>query len=253
MPAFRSRFFRPQVTPFVILFVERAGSTYLATALASHPEILALREQFSQMRQQGKTAAEQLDWARQFWTPPLVGPHAALGFKTKTSDIPEAVEFHRLLDEKGAKVIQLIRRNTVKGAISTINARRLHAASGNWNLLNESERQPVAPIDPGDLQREITLRQKWDRELEDYVNLVDRPTLRLEYEDLLQDEGGFMLRVFEFLNVTPRQVEGKTLKNTSDDLREAVPNFDVLRARFAGTPFAKMFDEVSVGTREFQS
>ena len=37
-------FLRLQVTPFVILFVERAGSTFLITALKSHPQILALTE-----------------------------------------------------------------------------------------------------------------------------------------------------------------------------------------------------------------
>jgi LPS sulfotransferase NodH len=141
-------------------------------------------------------------------------------------------------------VIQLMRRNTVKGAISTINARQLHAASGNWNLLNEADRQPPAPIDPDDLQREIALREQWDTELEGYVNGYGRPTLRLDYEDLLRDEKAFMARVFEFLRVTPKPVEGKTLKNTGDNLREALPNFETLRSRFAGTKYEAMFDEV---------
>jgi LPS sulfotransferase NodH len=242
------RFLRKQVTPFVILFVERAGSTYLATALASHPEVLAAREQFAQLRQQGVTGAEQLAWAREFWTPPLIGGHAAIGFKTKTVDVLDPDGFARLLGEKRVVVIQLMRRNTVKGAISTINARQLHAASGNWNLLSESERQPPAPVDPDDLRREIARREEWDRELEHYVKSVARPTLRLDYEDLLRDEASFMARVFDFLNVTPRRLEGKTLKNTSDDLRQAVPNFDALRAHFAGTPYEAMFDEVSTAS-----
>jgi LPS sulfotransferase NodH len=238
--------FRPLVTRFAILFVERAGSTYLATALATHPEILALREQFVRLREQGMTPAEQLAWARQFWTPPLIGQHAAIGFKTKTMDIPDPDGFGQLLDEKQVKVIQLMRRNTVKGAISTINARQLHAASGGWNLHKEADRQPPAPIDPEDLQREITLREEWDNELVDYVNSLGRPTLQLYYEELLRDETAFMGRVFDFLNVTPMAVKGKTLKNTSDDLRQAVPNFDALRARYIGTRYEAMFDEVMV-------
>jgi LPS sulfotransferase NodH len=139
-----------------------------------------------------------------------------------------------------------MRRNTVKGAISTINARQLHAASGKWNLVKEADRQPPLPIDPNELQREITLREQWDRELEDYVNMYRRPTLRLDYEDLLRDEMGFMAEVFNFLNVTAKQVEGRTLKNTSDDLRKAVPNFNALRAHFVGTKYEAMFDEVIV-------
>ena len=250
MPEIRTRFLRRQVTPFVILFVERAGSTYLATALAAHPEIFAAREQFAQLRQQGKTPTEQLAWAREFWTPPIIGQYAAIGFKTKTMDIPDPEGFGQLLDEKVVKVIQLLRRNTVKGAISTINARQLHAASGNWNLLKESDRQPPTPIDSEDLRQEIARREQWDRELEYYVNRYGRPTLRVDYEDLLRNEGEFMARVFDFLSVTPRPVEGKTLKNTSDDLRRAVPNFDSLRAEYVGTPYEAMFNEVIAAADE---
>jgi LPS sulfotransferase NodH len=243
-----SRFLRFQVTPFVILFVERAGSTYLATALAAHPKILAQREQFAQLRQQGRNAAEQLAWAREFWTPPIAGRHAAIGFKSKILDILDPDGFARLLENKKVKVIQLLRRNTVKGAISTINARQLHDSTGNWNLLQETDRRPPAPIDPAELAKEIALREQWDQELQDYVNLVDRPTLRLGYEDLLVDEGAFMARVFAFLNVAPCPVEGKTLKNTRDNLREAVPNFEALRAHYQGTRYEAMFDEVIVTT-----
>lgn len=250
MPESRSRLPRQEAIPFVILFVERAGSTYLASALASHPEILALRERFAQLRHQGKTATEQLEWARAFWTPSPIGPHAAIGFKTKMIDILDPYSFAGLLEEKRGKVIQLLRRNTVKGAISTINARQLHAASGNWNLLNEADRQPTSAIDPDDLQQEITRRETWDRELIDYVKLINRPTLHLYYEELLRDEAAFMGRVFDFLHVAPKSVKGKTLKNTSDDLREATPNFDALRARYAGTHYEAMFDEVIVQSAE---
>ncbi len=240
----RSKFLRPRVTPFVILFVERSGSTYLATALAAHPHILAHREQFAQLRQQGKDAAEQLAWARDFWTPPMIGPHAALGFKTKTTDVLDLDGFAQLGEEKHCKVIHLHRRNAVKGAISTIRARDLHAASGNWNLLKESDRRPPIAIDPDDLQGHIELHEKWDTELRDYVNVLGRPTLELTYEELLQDKAAFMARVFDFINVAPQSVEGKTHKNTSDDLREAVTNFAALKAGYIGTPYYAMFDEV---------
>ena len=240
----RAKFLRPRVTPFVILFVERSGSTYLATVLAAHPHILAHREQFAQLRQGGKDAAEQLAWARDFWTPPMIGPYAALGFKTKTTDILDPGGFARLVEEKRCKVIHLHRQNAVKGAISTIRARDLHAASGNWNLLKESDRRPPVAVDPDDLQQHIELHEQWDTELQDYVNSLGRPTLELTYEDLLRDKAAFMARVFEFINVAPQPVEGKTHKNTSDDLREAVTNLDALQARYIGTPYYAMFDEV---------
>src|SRR5688572_21453758 len=96
--------FRFQVTPFVILFVERAGSTYLITALKSHPGVLALTEKLDALRQEGKSAAEQIEWARQFLTPPLVGRHSAIGFKTKTVDILDPDGFARLLRRRGCRI-----------------------------------------------------------------------------------------------------------------------------------------------------
>ena len=49
-----------------------------------------------------------------------------------------------------------------------------------------------------------------------------------------------------FLTGRSRQVQGGTLKNTGDDLRSAVLNFDDLRRRYAGTRCEAMFDEVHV-------
>jgi hypothetical protein len=41
-------------------------------------------------------------------------------------------------------------------------------------------------------------------------------------------------------------LQAKTLKNTRDDLREAVSNLDELQAHYAGTIYADMFTEVLV-------
>ena len=239
-----SRFLRPQVTRFVVLFVERAGSTYLMSTLASHPEIHALREQFAVLRQQGTDAAGQLQWARELWTPPLIGEHAAIGFKTKLVDVLDPAGFAALLREKQVRIIQLERRNAVKGVISTINARRLHEASGNWNLLQEADRMPPFAVDFDEFQRLLAVREEWDRELEAFVSGLQLPTLPLYYEELLEDENAFLRKVVDFLEAPERPVQGKTLKHTTDDLRQAITNFDELRARYAGARYESMFDEV---------
>jgi LPS sulfotransferase NodH len=239
-----SRYLRPQVTRFVVLFVERAGSTYLMTTLASHPEIHALREQFAVLRQQGQDGAGQLGWAKQFWSPPLLSEHAAIGFKTKMVDVLDPQGFAALLRDRQVRIIQLERRNAVKGVISTINARRLHEASGNWNLLKEDDRMPPFAVDFDEFDRQLKMRENWDRELETFVGSCKLPTLSLYYEELLEDEHAFLNKVFAFLDVPERPVQGKTLKHTTDDLRQAITNFDELRARFAGTCYAPMFDEV---------
>jgi hypothetical protein len=227
-----------------VLFVERAGSTYLMTTLASHPQVHALREQFAVLRQQGEDAAGQLRWARELWTPPLIGEHAAIGFKTKLVDALDRAGFAALLRDKHVKIIQLERRNAVKGVISTINARRLHEVSGNWNLLHEADRMPPFTVDLDEFQQLIQAREAWDNELDTFVNSLRLPTLPLYYEELLEDEGAFLHKVFAFLDVPERAVQSKTLKHTSDDLRQVITNLDDLRTRYAGTRYASMFDEV---------
>jgi LPS sulfotransferase NodH len=239
-------YLRSQVSRFVILFVERSGSTYLATLLDAHPDILARREEFAHLRQRGKDGAEQLAWARQFFTPPLVGDRKALGFKTKMVDILDQDGFAKLLKEFQCRIILLQRRNLVKAVISTINADRLHQASGNWNLLKESDRLPAFNVDLDKFDQMLLERRDWDREIEGYVNHLKLPTLPLFYEDMLVDETAFMRRIFDFIGVNYAPVKGKTIKNTTDNLREAILNFDELRGKYNGTDFELMFDEVLV-------
>lgn len=239
-------FLRLQVTPFVILFVERAGSTFLITALKSHPQILALTEKLDAMRKEGKTAADQLEWTRSILTPPLVGQHRAMGFKTKLLDVLDPEGFAAILRERKCRIIQLQRRNTVKAVVSTINARRQWEVSGNWNLLNESTRLPAFAVDPTEFGSLLAQREEWDRQVEDYTDGLQLPTLRLWYEDLLADEPAFVDKAVTFLTGESRPLQGGTLKNTGDDLKTAILNFDDLRQRYAGTRYESMFDEVQV-------
>jgi LPS sulfotransferase NodH len=237
-------YLRAMVTRYVTLFTERSGSTYLATLLASHPDINAKREEFAHLLQRGIDGAGQLQWAREFWCPPLLGNHKAIGFKTKIVDILDPDGFAALLTELKVKIVQLQRRNLVKAVVSTMNAKRLHDASGNWNLMKESDRLPGFEVDPVEFEKLLQERIRWDTELEEYAARLDLPRLSLYYEDLLQDEKAFLLKLFDFIGVAPKPVQGKTLKNTKDDLREVVVNFDDLRGRYEGTPYKAMFDEV---------
>lgn len=240
----RPFYFRHQVQPFVVLFVERSGSTYLATALDAHPNILSLREQFATIRQQGGDAAAQLVWADEFWTSPLIGRIAARGFKAKYEDILDRDAFAELVSRKNVKVICLRRRNTVKGVVSTLNAARLWEKTGAWNLLNQSDRMPSFAIDPAQFHDMLQQRQLWDDEIERYTNHLGRPTLWLHYEEMLHDMDSFLSRVFGFIGVPPLPVQGRTYKHTKDELSQVILNFEELRNSYRGTPFEPMFDEV---------
>jgi len=237
---------RFQLKRFVILFVERAGSTYLTTALKSHPGVLALTEKLGALRDEGKGAEEQLEWTRTFFAAPLLGRHRVIGFKTKLIDVLDPEGFARLLQQHRCRIIQMRRRNAVKGVVSTLNARRQWQASGNWNLLSESTRQPAFVVDPAEFDSLLQEREQLDRDLVQYTERLHLPTLELFYEDLLVDEQTFVAQALNFLDIRHRPLPGATLKNTGDDLRQAILNFDELRTRYAGTDYESMFDEVLV-------
>ena len=239
-------FFRRQIIPFVILFIERDGSTYLTSLLTSHPHIQAVYERFAVMNQKGASAGQQLEWAESYLTPPLVGPRKAIGFKTKLVDVLDVDGFSAVLKKKGCHIIQMRRRNFIKAVISRINARRLYESSGNWNLYNESDRMPPMQVDILEFDQFIKEREDSDRELQAFASSLQLPKITIEYEDLLKDRDAALGTVFSFLNLRDLPVESKTLKHTSDDLREAILNFDELRLHYAGTVYASMFDEVLV-------
>lgn len=237
-------YLRHQVTPYVMLFVERDGSTYLTSMLQIHPAIEARYETFAVLEQRGVSAEEQLGWARDFLTPPLVGRRGAIGFKTKLVDVLDRDGFTRLLHERRAKIIHMQRMNRIKAVVSRINAFRLHEATGKWNLYDESERRPPMEIDVEEFHELVGEREKADEELEAYVHTLQLSTMRVRYEDLQLDKDSVARDVLAFLGVPHMALTGRPKKHTKDDLREVIINFDELRASFTGTSYVEMFDEV---------
>lgn len=237
-------FLRSQVTPFVILFVERDGSTYMISLLQEHPAVEAGYEQFAVMKQKGQSAAEQLAWAKALWTPPLVGKKAALGFKTKLVDVLDIEGFRHLLHEKKVKIVYMYRRNRIKAVVSRINAKRLHEATGYWNLYNEADRRPPMHVDIAQFHQFVHEREEADAALAAFVQQLQLPSMQIQYEELQQNKEAVMQQLFEFLRVPPFALQGRTKKHTSDNLREVILNFDELQASFAGTPYFDMFTEV---------
>lgn len=244
IPSMRALYLRPQVHPYVILFIERDGSTYLTSLLSTHPQIDAIYERFAVLKQKGAGSDEQLAWAREFFTPRWLNHVKAVGFKTKLIDVFDLAGFGALLKEKNVCIIQMQRRNRVKAVVSRINARRLFESSGNWNLYKESDRLEAITIAPALFAKYLREREQADQELEDFTRTLNLNTLKIVYEDLLTNRDGTLSKIFDFLHIDSVALAGKTIKNTSDNLRDAVLNFDELRNVYAQTPYADQFDEV---------
>ena len=223
---------------FVILFPGRTGSSFLVSALASHPQVLVEGEQLVR-----RDSTRQRDWLRSYLDLPRPPAVHAVGFKTKLKDVADLEGFSHALRSRRVRVLALRRRNLVKLAVSTLNAKRIHDATGRWNLRGSDAALSPLAVQPDDLAHAIEGCAAAQREVDDYTARLGLETLVLEYEDLLADEAAWLDRVARFLGVEPRPLRGTVEKATSDDLRIALADHAMHAARFADTPYAGDFSE----------
>ena len=230
---------------FIIIFQGRCGSTYLVEALDSHPEIRCEFETLSALKKQNYKSEHQLAWARNFLTPDA-DCEVVRGFKTKIRDVIDPDGFADLIRDLDCKIIHLRRKNLVKLTVSSYNSVRLKKRTGDWNAYDESERLSRATFDPDLFESWLHNSAQRAAEEKTWVKELAQPTLTLYYEDFLIDRESYFDRIFRFLGVRSIPVGGKAKKATSDDLRNALSNFDELVARYEGTEYEPMFYEVLV-------
>jgi LPS sulfotransferase NodH len=231
---------------FVICFQGRTGSTFLVEALDAHPDVRCEYELMSSNRGVA-TPEEQVARARQFLM--TSDDHRAVGFKTKLNDVLDPTLFARMLQSVDAGIVLLRRRNVVKQVVSWCNAERVFKRTGDWNLY-AGDAMVAQPIEIGiatfnDRLNEIV---RSEERLSRYVESLSCPRLDIYYEQLLTDRDAVLARIFDFVGVEPTTSRGRTIKSTADDLRVVLANFAELRAAYADTEFAGMFDEVRVTT-----
>jgi hypothetical protein len=214
----------------------------MVQALNSHPQIRVVGEELAKLVQAGANA--QAKWTREFFSPPLLGRHKAIGFKTKLVDVVDVQGFADLLADLQALIVLLLRRNTVKLVISAINGKRLYRSTGRWQLYDEQQRLAPLHIAADEFQALLETVEQNRRDLNSYVQGLGLPLLRVDYEDLFLDQNDVYDRIFTFVGVPFRPVGSNIVKNTKDDLRQAVANFDELRSNYVGTRYEAMFDEV---------
>lgn len=245
---------------FLILFQGRAGSSFLVDALAKVPGVVAEGEMLvgvdpahgslrNRVRRLLRPLPDdgvdrlQLTWTRTFFRGDWPGARA-VGFKTKVRDVFDLEGFARVLAEEHVRVIVLERRNLVKQAVSNLNAERLHAAHGEWNLRDGQGNLGSFEADPDrfdDLLRKVVLEHEV---LDAFVRYLRLPLLRLDYEGLVQDRNAWFHAACAFLGLPASEPVSQVRKNTGDDLRSVLRNFAALRARYEGSRFAAMFDDV---------
>jgi hypothetical protein len=218
-------------TRFAILFPGRTGSSWLVGALGSHPRIDVQGEILV-----GKDPAAQ----RRLVEERLRGetsPGRSRGFKTKLKDVAD-LEGLRAAIGTEVRVIHMVRRDLLRLAISTINARRLHRRTGRWNRARGVEALPPLETDADALVAEIDRCAAAVETLASFVAGLAAPVLEVDYAEVLLRPADLLDRVQRHLGVEPRPLTSGVLKNTGTDLRAAIADFDRLAGELAQTRWA---------------
>jgi|GEM_PF-1019814 len=226
---------RQATVRFVILFEGRTGSTHLTQWLDSLQYVRCLPESLEQLSSQG-----QLWWIRRLFLeaqPSL----EAVGFKTKLRDVKDAEEFRRSIHEFGCRVLYMTRRNVIKAVLSTMNAERRFAATGEWNQLPGMPALGPLEVSPQHMDGYLRFRLEKEAVLARFIESLESPIMRLDYDELLANEAAVLRSVCEFLGISSREGASRVLKQTDDDLAKALLNYEELRNYYRATPYEEMF------------
>ena len=233
----------PAATQFLIVSAGRTGSNLLRSLIESHPAAFCGGEIFNKdyvdrdgvpWPVQGPLDPELSQLMHQdpaeYWRRlvALAAPgRAAVGAKLTYENgaaHPAAAEFFAA--DRRIRCIHLKRRNLLRVFLSLERAR----ATGQWMARGDAPPPPVAL----DLQKTVHyfFRHKELEAKADTV-LATHPMLEIYYEDLAADPVGVGRRCVEFLGLDPNvPLRTQHKKSGKDGLREAIKNYDELRAAF---------------------
>jgi LPS sulfotransferase NodH len=262
---------------YIIISEGRAGSTYLRTCLKSVPGVVVdgelgtnsgfnvsrfLKLSSSVLTQNPNFALKiflekqlkkiykfrylrvftQLAYLHKIFKLKTAPDIKAIGFCIKFCHIANPTVFKKYIEHYQIRIIYLTRENVIKHAMSNINVARLLEKHGLWNSLKTTQLLPPLQLSSKELETEVKLRLKREANLRDYINALDTPVLRLPYELLLKDNDKYFEHIFAFLNIPPTHVMSNLAKTTSDNLRDAILNYDEVRTHFKDTEFYEMFN-----------
>lgn len=245
-------------TRFIIIGTARTGSNFLRSLLNDHPQVVAFGELFRERdaigwdfsgvpRSSAVHTLFQTDPVR-FLTTRVFGRYprhiGAVGFKIfyyhAQDDAAWADVWPHLIADTGIKVIHIKRQNMLRTHLSRMRAMQTDV----WVQQNQNTAPNIGPItlDYAACLEEFRQTEAYEASFD--TQLANHPLLELNYETLADDHDATMRRVFAFLDVPYRPVRPGTVKQSSRrPLSAAIANYAALQAQFAGTRWARFFDE----------
>jgi hypothetical protein len=244
---------------FAIIFEGRNGSSQLVSCLNGHPNVLCYPEVFVNkdldqqleilrgikrhldIRQLNPYAGNRRYYPLGFeekWSTAFL---SAVGFKTKLIDVRHIPIFLDALATADFSLLYLTRKNIVKAAVSYFNGLRLASRTKQWNAEKTTDILGPIAIEPKALEEYILQREHEGSLHRWFFDLYPGRKLRICYEYMLRDSTRFFSEICSFIGVSNVPANGLFLKNTSDDLHEALLNHKEIIEYFAPSPYLKYF------------
>lgn len=135
-------------------------------------------------------------------------------------------------------VIHMKRRNM----LSTHLSRKRAEITDVWvNTSGQAEPPVAVTLDYDQCLADFQRTQAWEEAAD--AAFAGHPKIELFYEDLAQDNDRAMRPVQQFLGLDYQPVAPTIHKQSRQTLAEAIANYDELKERFAGSPWAAFFEE----------
>jgi LPS sulfotransferase NodH len=241
---------------FIVVGRSRTGSNLLRSLLNAHSRVEAYGEVF---RNPGREA---MDWDHTGYLRQSDRMHrlllddpvkfietrvfrrypaeiAAVGFKIFYYHAQERSwqpVWPYLKQQTAIRVIHMKRRNM----LSTHLSRKRAEITDVWVNTSGQAEQPVAvTLDYDQCLADFQRTRAWEETCD--AQFASHPKIDLFYEDLAQDNDREMRRVQQFLGLDYQPVAPAIYKQSQQTLAEAIANYDDLRGKFTGTPWAAFF------------
>ncbi|WP_339338462.1 sulfotransferase [uncultured Oceanicoccus sp.] len=237
---------------FVLLGVQRTGTTVLRTTLNNHSKIRCTGEVFkigtwntsayegdlgyeALMRNsvagrirhyiaRGSNTTQYLDKLY------MQNGYEAIGFKlmfNQTGRFPAIIPY---LKSNKIKLIHLVRENYLKTHISALmaNKRGFHSTKAVKQI------KLIMPV------RDLVYRLDCIKnESDQWANIFSESDnyLRVTYEDFMKSRDEQISKIVDFLGIEKEEISSDLVKLTSDDLSEVLENYEDVKSKLLGTQY----------------
>ncbi|CAL4914541.1 unnamed protein product [Urochloa decumbens] len=241
---------------FVIVSMQRSGSGWFETLLNSHPNVSSNGEIFSvrDRRENISTILRTLDKLYSMdWHTSAAKNECTAAFGLKWMLNQGLMEHHQdivdYLNRKGAMVILLFRRNTLRRLISVLANnydRRTKQLNGihKSHVHSKEEAEILARFKPEmDVSTLIPSIRSAEHSMRTCLGHFSKTRhMTLYYEDVIRDKNA-LSRVQEFLGVPVMKLSSKHVKIHTRPLPDLVDNWEDVSDMLNGTKYARFLDD----------